>query len=95
MVAADVGWNLASRTRRWFNGGALLPGWAADAVSGMAVPIAANLTPTYPLLLWGFAVPGYAAFFTVILNLALAPMLTPVFDRWSRRSALIAVPAAA
>jgi len=54
----------------------LLAGWAADAVSGTAVPIGANLTPTYPLLLWGLTVPGYAAYFTVILNLALAPMPT-------------------
>ena len=46
---------------RWFNGRALLIDWAMGAVSGTAMAIATNLTPTYSLLLWGFTVPGYAA----------------------------------
>jgi SSS family solute:Na+ symporter len=44
--------------------------------------VAANLSPTYPLALGGYTFPGYTALYTVILNLVLAIMLTPVF-KWS------------
>jgi hypothetical protein len=42
--------------------------------------IAANLTPTYPLHLGAWTFPGYTAFYTVILNLVVAIVLTPVFN---------------
>ena len=35
---------------RWFNGWALLIGWAAGIFAGTAMAIAVNLTPTYPLM---------------------------------------------
>jgi SSS family solute:Na+ symporter len=65
---------------RWFNGGALLIGWAAGLCSGTAMAVASNLTPTFALSLGGYTFPGYTAFYTLLLNLALAVVLTPVFN---------------
>ena len=65
---------------RWFNDWALLVGWAAGTGAGTAMAIATKLTPTFPLAIGGFAFPGYTAVYTVILNLALAIALTPVFN---------------
>jgi solute:Na+ symporter, SSS family len=70
---------------RWFNAWALLVGWAAGIVAGTLMAIATNLTPTYPLAIAGFTFPGYTAFYTVILNLALAIVLTPVFNAIARQ----------
>ncbi|HZB93719.1 MAG TPA: sodium:solute symporter [Stellaceae bacterium] len=65
---------------RWPNSWALLVGWAAGMIAGTAMSYAANLTPTYPLHIAGITLPGYTALYTVILNLALVVVLTPVFD---------------
>ena len=65
---------------RWFNAWALLIGWAVGMIAGTAMSIAVNLTPTFPLHIGGFTFPGYTAFYTLILNLALAIVLTPVFN---------------
>jgi SSS family solute:Na+ symporter len=65
---------------RWFNAWALLIGWAAGTLAGTLMAVAANLTPTYPLSLAGYSFPGYTALYTVILNLVLAWVLTPVFN---------------
>jgi len=65
---------------RWFNAWALLVGWAVGTVAGTAMAVAVNLTPTYPLSLAGYSFPGYAAFYTVVLNLLVAIVLTPVFN---------------
>jgi len=65
---------------RWFNDWALLVGWAAGILSGTAMAVATKLTPTFPLALGGYTFPGYTAFFTVLLNLAITVALTPVFD---------------
>ena len=67
---------------RWFNDWALLIGWAAGIATGTAMAVAADLSPTYPLALGGYTFPGYTALYTVILNLVLAIMLTPVF-KWA------------
>ncbi len=72
---------------RWFNDWALLLGWAAGTVTGTAMAIAANLTPTYPLAIGGYTFPGYSALYTVILNLILAIVLTPVFNAMRARQA--------
>ena len=61
---------------RWFDDWALLAGWVVGVVSGTAMAIAAKLMPTYPLQLAGFSFPGYTALYTVILNLAVAVVLT-------------------
>jgi SSS family solute:Na+ symporter len=63
---------------RWFNPWALLLGWVAGTLVGTAMAVAANLSPTYPLALGGYTFPGYAALYTVILNLAVAIVLTPL-----------------
>jgi SSS family solute:Na+ symporter len=65
---------------RWFNDWALLLGWAAGIFAGTAMSVAVNLTPTYPLALAGYTFPGYTALYTVILNLAVAIVLTPLFN---------------
>ena len=71
---------------RWFNDWALLVGWAIGTVAGTWMVVAANLTPTYPLAFGGYTFPGYTAFYTVILNLAVAVVLTPVFNAMSARA---------
>jgi len=65
---------------RWFNDWALLIGWAVGMVAGTWMAAAAHLTPTFPLHIAGFVLPGYTALYTVILNLIVAIVLTPVFN---------------
>ena len=69
---------------RWFNDWALLVGWAAGTIAGTAMAIAVGLMPTYPLAVGGYTFPGYTAFYTLILNLVLAGVLTPVFNAIGR-----------
>jgi len=47
--------------------------------------VAANLTPNYPLAFAGYTFPGYTAFYTVILNLVIVVVLTPLFNAMSAR----------
>ncbi|HEV7612705.1 MAG TPA: sodium:solute symporter family protein [Steroidobacteraceae bacterium] len=70
---------------RWFNSWALLAGWAAGTAAGTAMAIATKLTPTFPLSLGGHTFPGYTAVFTLVLNLAIALVMTPVFNSMSAR----------
>ena len=70
---------------RWFNDWALLVGWAVGIIAGTTMAAAVNLTPTYPLALGGYTFPGYTALYTVILNLLVAVVLTPVFNAMSSR----------
>jgi SSS family solute:Na+ symporter len=65
---------------RWFNSWALLIGWAAGTFAGTAMAVAAKLTPTFPLALGGYTFPGYTALYTIILNLIVAIVLTPVLN---------------
>src|SRR3984885_15435283 len=65
---------------RWFNDWALLLGWAAGTFAGTAMAIATKLTPTFPLHVGDHTFPGYTAVYTVILNLAVAIVLTPLFN---------------
>jgi SSS family solute:Na+ symporter len=64
---------------RWFNDWALLIGWTVGIITGTAMAVAANLSPTYSLTLAGFTFPGYIALYTVILNVVVAIVLTPIF----------------
>jgi solute:Na+ symporter, SSS family len=68
---------------RWFNSWALLAGWAVGTFAGTAMAIATKLTTTFPLVLGGHTFPGYTAVYTVILNLVVALVLTPVFNAMS------------
>jgi SSS family solute:Na+ symporter len=72
---------------RWFNPWALLIGWAAGTFVGTGMAIAAHLTPTFPVALGGYTFPGYSAFYTLVLNLVLASVLTPVFNALSSQRA--------
>jgi SSS family solute:Na+ symporter len=72
---------------RWFNPWALLVGWAAGTLVGTWMAILAHLTPTFPLTIAGWILPGYTAFYTLILNLVFAAILTPVFNALSARDA--------
>jgi hypothetical protein len=45
--------------------------------------VATKLTTTFPLVVGGHTFPGYTAVYTVVLNLAVAALLTPVFNAMS------------
>src|SRR6202451_1669821 len=72
---------------RWFNDWALLVGWAAGTFAGTAMAVATKLTPTFPFALGGYTFPGYTAFYTIILNLAVAVVLTPLLNGLRARQA--------
>jgi SSS family solute:Na+ symporter len=71
---------------RWFNAWALLVGWAIGIYAGTTMAVAANLQAAYPLIIGGFKFTGYTAFYTLLLNLAAAVILTPIFNALSRGS---------
>jgi SSS family solute:Na+ symporter len=77
---------------RWFNDWALLIGWAVGSAAGIWMFIAANLTPNYTLAVAGYTFPGYSALYTVVLNLLVAIVLTPLFNAigGTRRDATVA-----
>jgi solute:Na+ symporter, SSS family len=64
---------------RKLNDWALLCGWAVGTVAGTWMAAANNFSATYPLAVAGWSFPGYAALYTVILNVVVALVLTPVF----------------
>ncbi|HET8650403.1 MAG TPA: sodium:solute symporter [Gemmatimonadales bacterium] len=62
---------------RWFHGRALLAGWVAGMVVGTAMAAAQHFqSSVYALHLGGLVVPGYAALYAVIVNLAVAAIVT-------------------
>jgi len=65
---------------RWFNDWALLCGWAAGTTAGTLMAVASKLTPTFALTLGGHTFPGYSALYTLVLNLVIAAILTPLFN---------------
>jgi SSS family solute:Na+ symporter len=79
---------------RWFNDWALLLGWAVGIVSGTAMFVAMN-TPNFPLAIGGFTFPGYAAIYSVVLNLLVAVVLTPLFNAMRSSTAPLDATAAA
>ncbi len=78
---------------RWFNAWALLIGWLVGIVSGTWMFWAAKLTSVYPLAVGGHTFPSYTAFSTLILNLVVAVVLTPLFNAMSRERTDETVPA--
>jgi SSS family solute:Na+ symporter len=42
--------------------------------------VSVNFAAAYPLAFGGWTFPGYTAFYTVVLNLVIAVILTPVFN---------------
>src|SRR5215469_13423231 len=73
---------------RWFNPWALFIGWAAGMFAGTWMAWHVGLKPTFPLEFAGYTFPGYTAFYTLILNLLLAVVLTPVCNALSARDAV-------
>lgn len=66
---------------RWFNRWALVVGWLAGMAVGTWMFVLANLSSVYAIKIGGFSLPPmYAAFTSVILNLVLAIILTPIFE---------------
>jgi SSS family solute:Na+ symporter len=70
---------------RWLNPWALLIGWAAGTVAGTWMAAAANFAPAYTLAVGGWIFPGYTALYTLILNLAIAIVLTLLFNAVSAK----------
>ncbi len=71
----------------WFNSWALLVGWAVGTYAGTAMAVATKLSTTFPLAIGGYTFPGYTAVYTVILNLMVVVILTPVFNALGAKSA--------
>jgi SSS family solute:Na+ symporter len=67
---------------RWLNSWALLIGWAVG--TGMAAAV--NFQAIYPLAFAGWTFPGYIALYTLILNLLIAVILTPLFDSFTTKA---------
>jgi solute:Na+ symporter, SSS family len=60
---------------------ALMIGWAAGLATGTYMAATRGFASSvYPLALFGVTLPGYAALYSVVLNLLLALSLTPVFN---------------
>jgi solute:Na+ symporter, SSS family len=80
---------------RWLNSWALLVGWAVGIVAGTELAFKTELKPVFALVFAGHTYPGYSAFYTLVLNLGLAVVLTPVFNLLTagRRDADQTVPA--
>jgi solute:Na+ symporter, SSS family len=70
---------------RWFNSWALLIGWAAGTFAGTYMAVAVNFQAAYPLAFGGWTFPGYTALYTLILNLVIAIVLTPVLNALSAK----------
>jgi SSS family solute:Na+ symporter len=64
---------------RWFNDWALLLGWAIGTALGTWMAVSVNFASVYPLTIGGYGLPGYSALYTLILNLAIAIVCTPLF----------------
>ena len=64
---------------RWFNDWALLLGWAAGTVAGTWVAVGANFGAMWALKIGGFAIPGYTALYTLVINIAVTVILSVVF----------------
>jgi SSS family solute:Na+ symporter len=65
---------------RWFNPWALLAGWAIGIAAGTYMAAAVNFQLSYTLEIFGWSLPGYTAVYTLIINLAVAIVLTPVLN---------------
>jgi solute:Na+ symporter, SSS family len=72
---------------RWFNSWALFLGWLVGILTGSWMFVQAKLTAVYPLAVGGHLFPGYTAFYTIILNLAVVIVLTPLFNAMSKAPA--------
>jgi solute:Na+ symporter, SSS family len=65
---------------RWFHDRALVLGWLAGIVVGTAMAASQSFRPIYPLQIAGWTIPTYAALASLILNVIVVIVLTPVFN---------------
>jgi SSS family solute:Na+ symporter len=65
---------------RWFNPWALLVGWAVGTAAGTYMAWSVNFNASFPLAIGDWTFPGYTALYTLILNLVIAIVLTPVMN---------------
>ena len=72
---------------RWFNDWALLIGWAAGTIAGTGWRSPPTSRRPSRSRIAGHMFPGYTALYTVLLNLLLAVVLTPVFNAMQARHA--------
>lgn len=78
---------MATYYKAWFNGSVVLVGWICGTVVGTTMAVAANLTPTYQLVIGGLTLPGYSALYSLLINIAAIVILTPLVGFLSRSSA--------
>jgi SSS family solute:Na+ symporter len=72
---------------------ALLIGWAVGTGLGTYMAATQGFTSSvYPLTVFGFTVPGYAALYSLVINFLVVAALTPLFDLLGKRRAAAAVP---
>ena len=72
---------LVSLYTRWFHPTGLLAGWAAGIISGTVMAYQLSLkSSVYPLHLGGITVPCYAALLALVLNFAVAALVTLVMN---------------
>jgi len=64
---------------RWFHRWALAAGWAVGMLAGTAMVASQQFKPAFPLHLGDWTVPGYAAFYALLLNLWVVLLLTYLF----------------
>jgi len=63
---------------RWLHYWALIAAWAVGMLAGTWMVASQQFKPAFPLVLGDWTVPGYAAFYALLLNLLLAVVLTMV-----------------
>ena len=61
---------------RWLHRWSLAAGWLFGMLLGTWMVYSQQFKPTFPLHLAGWTLPGYAALYSVVVNLALAVLLT-------------------
>jgi len=64
---------------RWLHRWALAVGWAVGMILSTWMVVSQQFKPTFPLHLGEWTLPGYAAFYSVLVNLAIAMVLTLAF----------------
>jgi SSS family solute:Na+ symporter len=65
---------------RWLNPWALLVGWAVGMITGTWMAASVNFGAIFPLVVGGMTFPGYAAVYSLILNIVVSAVLTLVFN---------------
>jgi SSS family solute:Na+ symporter len=72
---------------RWFNAWGLLIGWAVGTVVGTTMAASVNFAAMYPLAIGDWTFPSYIALSTLVLNLIVAAVLTPLFNAIADKAA--------